>query len=80
MQEFEQFVKVLNDFDERTDNVRNLYEDVDRILRSTKNFELCDEFVSFLTPNQANEIGKFVPHCLYTRFVFKSGPRTTRSS
>ncbi|XP_018333346.1 uncharacterized protein LOC108742578 [Agrilus planipennis] len=61
--EYHQFMKILNDFDEKYDKVSDLYQNIEHLLHP-KYQDLLDEFLTFLTPTQASEIGKLIPHLM----------------
>lgn len=55
----------LSEHDETKNSVSNLYEKVVEAF-SPKHNDLCEEFLMFLTPEQAQQIGKLVPYYMYT--------------
>lgn len=59
--EYQKFMEVLSEHDETTSSVSDLYEKIESVL-SPKHSDLCEEFLTFLTPEQAKQIGKLVPH------------------
>lgn len=59
--EYKEFMKVLNSFEENTCSVTELYKQIECIIGS-KHADLMEEFLTFLTPSQAREIGKLIPY------------------
>lgn len=58
---YQQFLEALKDHDETTNTVKELYEKIESILHP-KHPDLFEEFLTFLTPEQAKQIGKQLPH------------------
>lgn len=59
--EYQRFMEALGEHDETNSTVSDLYEKVTSVL-SPKHSDLCEEFLTFLTAEQAQSIGKLVPH------------------
>lgn len=60
--DYQKFLSLLNDYDESTP-ISDLYMKVESVL-NPKHKDLSEEFLTFLTPEQARQIGKLVPHFL----------------
>lgn len=58
---YQKFMEVLSDYDP-TKPITELWENIETILSNHP--DLCEEFLTFLTPEQAKLIGKLVPHFL----------------
>lgn len=59
--DYHRIMSLLHDFDGNVNTVTDLYHEVEHILGG-KHPELLTEFLSFLTPIQAQNLGKLVPH------------------
>lgn len=57
--------KALNDFNVLVENVTDLYTKIESII-GEKYPDLCEEFLIFLTPAQAKELGKYLSHFMLT--------------
>lgn len=60
-QDYHMLLEILNNFTERTNNISHLYKQVEAIL-GEKHQDLMEEFLTFLTPAQAKDVGKLIPY------------------
>ncbi|XP_055606490.1 uncharacterized protein LOC129754438 [Uranotaenia lowii] len=63
--EYEQFLDILQNFDDKEDHVPDLYRKIENLLVADHP-ELVDLFLTFLLPGQAAEVGKFFEHFILT--------------
>lgn len=67
-EDYNLFLATLSDHDESSDSVTDLYSKVTAIL-SPKHPDLCEEFITFLTPAQAKEIEKLIPYYMLSKMA-----------
>ncbi|XP_044735676.1 uncharacterized protein LOC123297912 [Chrysoperla carnea] len=67
-EDYNLFLATLSDHDESSDSVTDLYSKVTAIL-SPKHPDLCEEFITFLTPAQAKEIEKLIPYYMFSKMA-----------
>lgn len=60
------FLEICHEFEVKTNSVEELYKSVEAIL-SPKYPDLIEEFLTFLTPSQAKNVGRFMPHFMLTK-------------
>uniref|UniRef100_A0A1Q3F2G0 Myb-like domain-containing protein n=1 Tax=Culex tarsalis TaxID=7177 RepID=A0A1Q3F2G0_CULTA len=63
--QYEQFLEILQTFNEKEDRVADLYRKFEDLFLG-EHPELCDLFLTFLLPGQAAEVGKFFEHFILT--------------
>uniref|UniRef100_A0A1Y1MDI7 Myb-like domain-containing protein n=1 Tax=Photinus pyralis TaxID=7054 RepID=A0A1Y1MDI7_PHOPY len=60
-EDYKEFMEVLNNFEENTCSVTELYKQIESVMGS-EHSDLKEEFLTFLMPSQAKEIGKLIPY------------------
>ncbi|XP_055541136.1 uncharacterized protein LOC129727367 [Wyeomyia smithii] len=63
--EYEKFLQILQNFNQKEDRVADLYYRIEKLL-SADHPEFVDLFLTFLLPGQAAEVGKFFEHFILT--------------
>lgn len=59
--DYHKFMEILNNHDENNDSTVDLYKKIEAIFNS-KHPDLRDEFLMFLTPLEAQSVGKLIPY------------------
>lgn len=65
---FQQFEQILRNFDPFEHSVTDLYRSIEQLF-GPANSDLIEEFLIFLTPGQAAEIGRFMEHFMITKMT-----------
>lgn len=85
-EKFEEFVEILNNFDQKNDKVPDLYRKLEKLFLP-EHPEFAETFISILLPGHAAQIGKFIEHSIATNMntfcnklniYFKKQPAQTR--
>lgn len=85
-EKFEEFVDILNNFDQKNDKVPDLYRKLEKLFLPDHP-EFAETFISILLPGHAVQIGKFIEHrtvtnmntfCNKLNIFFKKQPAQTR--
>lgn len=86
LEKFEEFVEILNNFDQKNDKVPDLYRKLEKLFLPDHP-EFAETFISILLPGHAAQIGKFIEHristnmntfCNKLNIYFKKQPAQTR--
>lgn len=65
LEKFEEFVEILNNFDQKNDKVPDLYRKLEKLFLPDHP-EFAETFISILLPGHAAQIGKFIEHKMAT--------------
>lgn len=64
--DYHRVMEILNDHEDSGDTPADLYKKLEKVLHPNHP-DLVDEFLTFLTPSQAAEVGKLMPYFVMTR-------------